>query len=520
METTRRLDDPSNDGVTLLTLPLSDFPGASSAAAAATTNGSAKNDDGARGGGGVADDDALVLVSLPPSGGLTMDDLTGGHVYILGETSENDVDSSIPSAPAEDSGGGGGSIEPVAARLIVEGQGGKTMELTRVETSNTYIVVPPMKTDGNKRQKMDDASSNGNGKTLVSMPARSVGLVPGEDSPSCFFLDPCHLKEGHFAGKLRGCLSRWTFDPFDPPVEGAGKIFGYTVAELAHVCRTSQSEMEDAVHNRKFGAEDALALPSWSDKTAPVRYGMLSEEGRQTVAAAIVTTLLETDLELAWEGGSGEGTKLAPLMAEIRDSWIRLEGEDRGPSQPQPEAPHLTDSREADTQESQSQFGTPSQLPATQTAPLQLADEVIWHGLRPLVGHVGTKDDVPQHVRFIPNRVAGLAAHHVFLRGTPKSASSQTIGAGSAAVWEEDELMDAWAMHLPSMATEYDPKAELLKGTAISETKSIDASGGEGAKIVQCWRYFPESGLPLVPLQRIKSLFAMKNAWTLEETVP
>ena len=29
-----------------------------------------------------------------------------------------------------------------------------------------------------------------------------------------------------------------------------------------------------------------------------------------------------------------------------------------------------------------------------------------------------------------------------------------------------------------------------------------------------------QSRLPLVPLQRIKSLFAMKDAWTLEETVP
>ena len=48
-----------------------------------------------------------------------------------------------------------------------------------------------------------------------------------------------------------------------------------------------------------------------SDTTSPTRYGLFSEEGRQTVATAIASALLETDLELEWEfplsSSEGEG---------------------------------------------------------------------------------------------------------------------------------------------------------------------------------------------------------------------
>ena len=86
-----------------------------------------------------------------------MDDLIRGEsVYILGDTPDNDIHNnySIPVEREREENVGVycGSIEPVAAacRLIVEGKtsnantNGRTMELTRVETSNTYIVVPPM----------------------------------------------------------------------------------------------------------------------------------------------------------------------------------------------------------------------------------------------------------------------------------------------------------------------------------------------------------------------------------------
>mmetsp|Transcript_27834 Transcript_27834/g.50329 ORF Transcript_27834/g.50329 Transcript_27834/m.50329 type:complete len:629 (+) Transcript_27834:200-2086(+) len=572
MDNLRRLDDPSNTMDTMLSLPLSDFPNSNNTIAATTTTATAKtNSESNNETTQVEDEDDLILISLPPSnnnGGLTMDDLIRGEsVYILGDTSEKDLNNTtIPVDEREEKVGVCGSIEPVAARLIVEGKlsingctTGKTMELTRVETSNTYIVVPPMprkKLDGididdgsSKRQKMDSSSTK-DVKQMVTMPARSIGLVPGEDSPSCFFLDPLHLKAGHFGSKLRGTLSRWMYDPFDPPVESVGKesmdhegkeevgvnSFGYTVSELAYICRTSLSEIEYAIHNRVYGADDALAIPS-SNKTSSTRYGMLSEEGRQTVAMAIVSVLLESDLELVWKFSApsmkgkeqGKGMQLALLMEEIRSHWLRLEGgETSSLRAPPPVAnPYLTNSqtKAQSLDETQSQFGTPSQFSTVSTAstPLQLADEVIWHCLRPILHYSGTStnDAMPEQVHLLPDEVAKLAAHHVFLRGTPRSspASSQTIGTGSAVCWEEEELMEAWSMRLPSMSCRYEPRMELLQGIAISE-KRVDADDAQDTHQNRHWQYLPEAGLPLVPSLRMKSMFAMRDVWTLEEVVP
>jgi len=539
----RRLDDPSNKTGTLLTLPLSDFPN-NKTKSTATSSQQPKNS---------RDDDDLILISLPSTNsGITMEDLIRGKsVYILGDTSEKDIpNSSIlppeqqhPEQPNKE--GVGGSIEPIAARLIVEGKSsnksGKTMELTRVETSNTYIVVPPMvstevENDSNKRQKLSADSSAKGKKELVTMPARSIGLVPGEESPSCFFLDPLHLQPGHFASKLRGSLSRWMYDPFDPPppvVSNEGRKeevkFGYTIQELAHICRTSQSEIEYAIHNRLYGAEDALVIPSSSDEESSFtnRYGMLSEEGRQTVATAIVTALLESDLDLVWmEQKTSQGMKLSSLMGEIREHWHRLEGGDNAADM-ETEAPSLADSQSQNNY-SQSQFGPPSQLHTmSNTQTLPLATEVIWHCLRPIlhyddtVGSTKNLDTTPELIKLLPDEVAKLAAHHVFLRGTPKSSSSSAqLGVGSAVWWEEEELMDEWSMRLPSMSSKYEPRVELLQGIAISGVKSVDDGEGKSPKEIRRYQYLPEAGLSLIPSLRIKSMFKMKDRWSLEETVP
>ena len=91
--------------------------------------------------------------------------------------------------------------------------------------------------------------------------ARSIGLVPGKDSPACFFLEPLRLPPGHTGRALREALSRWVYDPFKPPAEGSreGTMFGYTVPKLAHICRASQPKIEHAVRHRVFGAVTAIA---------------------------------------------------------------------------------------------------------------------------------------------------------------------------------------------------------------------------------------------------------------------
>eukprot|EP00984_Skeletonema_dohrnii_P003281 scaffold1088_cov120-Skeletonema_dohrnii-CCMP3373.AAC.4 len=462
---------------TLLTLPLSDF--------SKSSNINAADDE--------EDNDDLVLVSLSSSetdGGLTMNDILNSQnsVYILGDTSESDIAHSA-NAPSnhnnnqqsqEEEGANqySSSFEPVAARLIVEPRSrtgsdskkqAKTLDLVRVETSNTYIVTPPLaiNNDGSGEQQGDSKrqklTSSGKGSTittatkqLVTMPARSIGVVPGENSPSCFFLDPMVLPQGHFANKLRTALGRWVYNPLEPP--SAAALFGYTTRELAHICRSSLSEMEYALSNRVYGAEDALVIPD--DVT---RYGMLSEEGRQTVSMAIVSTLLESDLDLEWtsQDDREKAMDLLPLVQEVRSNWQREEGADN-----------------------------------------ELADEVIWHGLRPIVSYMsaGSKDEMPKQVQLIVEEVAKLAAHHVFLRGTPRSA----------AYWEDDEFMEAWSIRLPTMTDNYQPSLELLGGIAISEMVEDKRQ----------WRYFPASSLPLNPSLRIKSMLAMRNAWAVAEAKP
>ncbi|KAL7486567.1 hypothetical protein ACHAW6_012174 [Cyclotella cf. meneghiniana] len=539
----RRLGDPSNTSATLLTLPNSDFPRAneSSSTILSSTNGSDAN---------VEEDDRLVLLNLPSrkDRGVTIDDLTRGQiVYILGDTSEHDIDHSSGAnghtGMDDDAHSKEGNIHvPVPARLIFEGTigngntqnyEGKTVELMRVETSNTYILVPPMpvaendsnpeennKTENssNKRQKMYGGQSTSTTTKLTTMPARSVGLVPGEEAPACFFLEPIHLKPGHYASKLRWALSRWVYDPLDHPKEAK---FGYNLGELAHICRTSETEIGYALCHRVFGAEDALVVPIRTETSSDLegdsrRYGILSDEGRQTVSMAILSALLESDVDLAWhfseESTSKEGMDLPTLLKDVRTHWHNLEEDGVIPSQgSQRNAKMLSDSRQESQSDSQSQFYSPSQfavLRNSQNEEVPLSDEVVWHCLRPMVRYTGSshKDSMPNTIWLIPDEVAKLAAQNVFLRG----GNSEGLG--------EDEFMEAWNLRMPSISR-YEPRVDLLRGIALSDVAASKEDGGLHLK-QRVWRYFPEAGLPLVLSLRVKSMFAMRSVWTLDEATP
>lgn len=229
--------------------------------------------------------------------------------------------------------------------------------------------------------------------------------------------------------------------------------------------------------------------------------------------------------------------ELALVMEEVRTHWHRLEGEgDRSAVHAVRNPYEKSQLTAGSAPESQSQFGTPSQFPPEESTQQPLADEVIWHCLRPILHYTASanKDEMPKEVRLVPDEVAKLAAHHVFLRGTPrspassKSSASQKLGAGSAVWWDQDDFTEAWSLRLPSMPR-YEPTLELLQGIAICKRKEIitSANGSEGAEgsttqrsILLQWQYFPEAALPLTPLLRVKSMFAMRTLWTLEEIVP
>ena len=517
----RHLGDSSNTTETLLTLPRSDFPQSKNHAAGILSEAPNSSDD---------EEDRLVLVRLP-SKSVTVEDLQSQNVYILGDTSEYDIDHSSganghTSMDNEEKGQDANIHVPISARLIVEGKSnsgqnneGKTLELMRIETSNTCILVPPMPIvngndsngaiseddpGSNKRQKTDSSDKN---KQLTTMPARSVGLVPGEESPACFFLEPVHLKPGHYAAKLRWALSRWVYDPLDPP---EGK-FGYSLSDLAHICRTSESEIQYALHKRVFGAEDALLIPGDGASSLHEKmYGILSEEGRQTVSMAILSALLESDVDVPWyfsdENKSEKGMELSPLMNDVRTQWHNLEEDGVITSKESQNAPILTDSKLESQNDSQSQFFTPAEFHKLKAGNREsvLANEIIWHCLRPMVSYPdgGNKDSTPKTIWLIPDEVAKLAAHNVFLRGSSSNG------------WRESEFTLAWNMRMPSIS-KYEPNVELLQGIALSDLKAD--GDGENYKV---WQYFPEAALPLVPSLRVKSMFAMCSEWTLIDAIP
>jgi hypothetical protein len=103
--------------------------------------------------------------------------------------------------------------------------------------------------------------------------------------------------------------------------------------------------------------------------------------------------------------------------------------------------------------------------------------------------------------------------------------------------WKEDELIEAWSMRLPTIPGGYVPNVRLLRGIAICEPTSSSTAitmPWDNDEIVEGddayktntnnrrWRYFPEAfGLhPSDPVLRIRSLFTMRDAWTVKETMP
>lgn len=497
----RQLDDSASE--TLLNLPRSDFPKSKKEIHHVQPADAATNED----------EDRLLLVRVPAS--LSLSQLQSS--YILGETCSSDIPhtANANAQTYEEPAVEGNIHVPIPTRLIVDGNDkGKTLELMRVETSNTYILVPPVPVDSSSNGSAATTGSNeaaatdGSNKRqktdkLTTMPARSVGLIPGEESPACFFLEPVALHKGHYASKLRWALSRWVYDPLDPP----NGVFGYTLSELGHICRTSEYEIGYALKNGVFGAEDALVIPADETESGDgdeKRYGILSEEGRQTVSMAILSALLESDVNLAWHGDSTsqEGMDLSLIMKEVRTQWHNLE-EDGVIQRESEEAPVLTDSKHEQVGESQSQFFTPAEFHKLKSGSNKsvLADEVIWNCLRSLVHTNNDDDGMPESVWLMPDQVAKLAAHNVFLR------SSHSDG------WKEDDFMESWNMCMPSIS-KYEPSLTLLEGIAVSEKKA-----GENGEY-KMWRYFPEASLSLVPELRIKSMFAMCSEWTLEDALP
>jgi hypothetical protein len=178
------------------------------------------------------------------------------------------------------------------ACLVVEDKG-CSYSLSRVETSNVYILVPPTAPTDDRPRKKIKAS-----ETLVSVPARL--LQPGGSGAS--FLEP--KQKTLLLVDLSVQLKEHVFDPYDPSKNWSGR----TLSSLAIDVQSSEKEVLDGLRRMH-----ALAIIG-SDGTAT--YGLLSEEALQEAKLAIIATLTECD---EFQDYAGFGISMNQCVKQVLD---------------------------------------------------------------------------------------------------------------------------------------------------------------------------------------------------------
>ena len=170
---------------------------------------------------------------------------------------------------------------------------GCSYSLSRVETSNAYILVPPSASTHDRPRKKIKAD-----QTLVSVPARL--LQPGGSGASFLELKLKTLLLVDLSEQLKDHV----FDPYDPSKSWSGR----TLSSLAVDVQSSKKEVLDGLRRMH-----ALAITG-SDGTAT--YGLLSEEALQEAKLAIIATLTECD---EFQDYAGVGTSMNHYVREVMD---------------------------------------------------------------------------------------------------------------------------------------------------------------------------------------------------------
>ena len=217
------------------------------------------------------DEDTLVLMQMPSS--LNASDLKEAHIVAS-------------------------SSQQVC--LVVEDKA-CTYAMSRVETSNAYIMVPPPLPSFEERPRKK-AKTN-----LVSVPVRL--LQPG--GSGAFFLE---LKtKTLMLADLQNELRDHVFDPFNADKQWTGR----TLASLAVDLQASQQEVVHGLQRMQ-----ALGIMG-SDGT--MSYGLLSEEALQEAKASIVATLTECDDFQDYAGtGIWEDDCLQQVMNRTSETYTHL----------------------------------------------------------------------------------------------------------------------------------------------------------------------------------------------------
>jgi len=248
----------------------------------------------------------LVLMQLPR--GIEMSDLIDGGCYFV-----------APKAGGSESTGDDYKTITTArqAALVVESKQ-KSFTMSRLETSNALVLVPPLKYSSKSAAASADASTtecNGNEhesegpvnkkakitqRNLLPVPARL--LKPGGRGSS--FLE-CRSKMVR-PGIMVTLLQQHVYDPYhhDATTSERGTCFlGRTVPSLALELQTSQGQVQEALTLLQSFRIPAMTNTATSagkndapSSTQRVHcYGMLSEEALQEAQNVILSTLSESD---------------------------------------------------------------------------------------------------------------------------------------------------------------------------------------------------------------------------------
>ena len=283
-------DGPSGEDHVLLMLPASQLPGDSSSATV----------------------DSLLLLQLPAGSDLTTSDLLGGEAYVAGPGRGEVAPSLSP------------SLLSSQACLVVEGGAGRSYSLSKVETSNALILVPPQQPSGDlerpvKKQKaVADAPTSPQGR---HMRARLLGSWGSGAS----FLDlrPHSLDRG----LLRSMLAETVHDPYSgaaPAEAGVVADAGLSIPTLALALRVSKAQVSAALASDP--TLGAFQLPPRDSG----RWGTLAEEAREGGLAAIVAVLTECE---AYNDAFVEGTRVSrdvPVESFVREVVRRSAEEEVG----------------------------------------------------------------------------------------------------------------------------------------------------------------------------------------------
>jgi len=207
--------------------------------------------------------DTLVLMQMPSS--LSAKDMKGAHI-VASSTQQ--------------------------ACLILE-EKATTYSISRVETSNAYVLVPPTSTPNEQRPRKKVKTDT----TLVSVPVRL--LQAGGSGASFLELKKRNLN----LADLQEQLQDYVFDPFDETKQWTGR----TLDSLAVDLQCSQQEVVD-------GLKRMQALGIMISKDDTMQYGLLSEEALQEAKSSIVATLTECD---EFQDYAGTGISETQCVKEV-----------------------------------------------------------------------------------------------------------------------------------------------------------------------------------------------------------